>query len=253
MEWAGGQKDVLKQYDFVFVIPLREVKGHETLEELILANHKGLSANSCSAEALTTLLSGKTSQRTLIVFDGYDEYTPGTNRYIDQAIEKRTLWNSWMLMTSRSCDKLQSIRDHMDAEAQILGFSDDNVNTFVGKFIGKTKTKGFMAQAKKKGMTELLCIPILLQMLCILYLSKKSLPKSVTGILGAIVELCFEREKKRLGKTWKFADVKHYLIKLGKLAWEALNKETQQLLLNKVAMQVTLIQYPIALHYLKFN
>ena len=91
-----------------------------------------------------------------------------------------------------------------------------------------------MAQAKKRGVTDLLNIPILLQMLCELYASRKKLPSNISGILQAIVELCFERERKRLNKTWKFADIKHYLIKLGRLAWMALNKKTQQLLLDKV-------------------
>lgn len=233
MEWADCKNDILKQYDFVFVIPLRDVKGNETLEELILANHHGLGGNSCPPEWITALLS-EDHHKVLVIFDGYDEYTPGTNKYIDKAITRSTLWNSCMMMTSRSCDKLLPVRDFMDAEAQILGFSDESIKIFVEKYLGKEKLREFMAQAKKRGVTDLLNIPILLQMLCELYASRKKLPSNISGILQAIVELCFERERKRLNKTWKFADIKHYLIKLGRLAWMALNKKTQQLLLDKV-------------------
>ena len=233
MEWAEGKNEVLNQYDFMFVVPLREVKGNETLEELILANHGGLLGNECPVDLITTLLHSNT-QRVLVIFDGYDEYTPGTNKYIDSVIMKSTLWNSCMLMTSRSCDKLLPVRDSMDAEAEILGFSDEKVKMFVEKYLGKKKLASFIGQAKKRGITDLLNIPILLQMLCELYDSKKNIPRNLSGILGALVELCFEREKQKLKKSWDFVDIKPYLIKLGRLAWMALNKKTQQLLLSKV-------------------
>ena len=232
MEWANCKNEVLKQYDFVFVIPLRDVKGNETLETLILANHDGLSGNSCPLEWITALLSGD-HHKVLVIFDGYDEYTPGTNKYVDKAITRNSLWNSCMMMTSRSCDKLP-VRDFMDAEAQILGFSDKSIKIFVENYLGKDKLREFMTQAKKRGITDLLNIPILLQTLYELYASRKKLPSNLSGILEAIVELCFEREKKRLNKTWQFADIKHYLIKFGRLAYQALNKKTQQLLLEKV-------------------
>ena len=233
IEWANGTKDILKQYDFVFVVPMREVKGNETLEESILAHHRGLKANS-STDVLTTLLTGD-KHRVLVIFDGYDEYTPGTNMYIDKTIEKRTMWSTCVMMMSRSCEKLLPIRDYMDAEAQILGFSDENVKLYVEKYLGKEKVRDFIAKAKKRGITDLLNIPILLQMLCELYASKKrKLPSSRSGIVGEIVKLCFERERKKLKRTWTFADIKHYLIQLGRLAWIGLNRKTQQLLLDKV-------------------
>ena len=235
IEWANGKNDILNQYDFVFVIPMREVKGNETLEELILANHKGLGAN-CSTDVLATVLT-ENKHKVLVIFDGYDEYTPGTNTYIDKAIQKKTLWDTCILLTSRSCDKLLPIRDCMDAEAQIIGFSNENVEIFVEKFIGKEKVTNFMAQAKKRGITDLLNIPIMLQMLCELYVSRKRLPSSRSGIVRAIVELCFEREKKKLNKNWTFADIEPYLIQLGRLAWIGLNKNTQQYLLNRVKIK----------------
>ena len=54
--------------------------------------------------------------------DGYDEYEPGTNREVDKAIEI-TLGNCLLLLTSRPGFLKKPLRDKMDEEIIIQGFS----------------------------------------------------------------------------------------------------------------------------------
>ena len=55
----------------------------------------------------------------------------------------------------------------MDAEAQIIGFTEANIAAYVEKFLGE-KHKGLKKElldaAKRKGLYSMLRIPIILQM-----------------------------------------------------------------------------------------
>ena len=86
--------------------------------------------------------------------------------------------------------KLSFDRQFMDAEAQIIGFTEENIAAYVEKFLGE-KHKGLKKElvdaAKRKGLYSILRIPIILQMVCILYVDDKTLPTTKTGVVQAII------------------------------------------------------------------
>ena len=67
--------------------------------------------------------------------DGYDEYEPGTNKEVDNAIEI-THGNCLLLLTSRPGYLKKQIRDKMDGEIIIRGFSQDNMKRCARLFLG---------------------------------------------------------------------------------------------------------------------
>ena len=78
----------------------------------------------------------------------------------------------------------------MDAEAQIIGFTEENIAAYVEKFLGgkhKGLKKELLDAAKRKGLYSILRIPIILQMVCILYVDDKTLPTTKTGVVQAII------------------------------------------------------------------
>ena len=84
----------------------------------------------------------------LLLLDGYDEYTAGTNRALDKAIESG-IGNCFTILTSRpgtdSGDKTyvsQEIRDKMDGEVRIKGFNDKRKKTFF-TLVVKRKVKTY--------------------------------------------------------------------------------------------------------------
>ena len=79
---------------------------------------------------------------------------------------------------------------------------------------------------------ELLRIPIVLLMLCVLYHANDTLPTRKTDIVFGIIKMYINRAKKRFPKIKDFEEL---LCKLGKLSWEALQRNTMQLLINKVS------------------
>ena len=62
---------------------------------------------------------------------GYDEYVPRTNTELDAAIEK-TLGRCLLILTSRpqdGTDFTKNIRNTMDGEVVIEGFSEENIKS----------------------------------------------------------------------------------------------------------------------------
>ena len=72
-------------FDLVFLVRLRYISKGLSLPEIIKIQHDGIEET--PMEFLENILKGKTKYRVLLMFDGYDEYSPGTNKEVDEAIE----------------------------------------------------------------------------------------------------------------------------------------------------------------------
>ena len=131
---------------------------------------------------LQNLLQGKTNRKVLLLLDGYDEYTPGTNTELDQAIEK-TVGKCFLILTSRPKDNKDftvKIRDKVAGEVEIRGFSEENIKKCCSKYLGSEETEKFLEEAKTKaGLHELLHVPIILLISSVLYNEneEKTLPE----------------------------------------------------------------------------
>ena len=234
-------------FDFLFIIPLRKVDTDTSLAKLIIAQHEHLTEK--DRKYVEALLLPETKQKVLLLLDGYDEYTTGTNKEIDKAIESG-IGKCFTILTSRpgtddSEDKTyvsKEIRDKMDGEVRIDGFNDKNKARFCKEYFGGSEadSENLLDQAWEKlgedRYQELLSTPIVLLMICVLYEENKSLPDTRTKIYETIRELAMDRTTlKTFGcKSTEVKDINKMTSVLGKFAWEALKRDIQQLLLNKV-------------------
>ena len=193
-------------FNFVFIIRLRKVDTNIPLAQVIIDQHEELDEE--DKEYIEALLSRKSKQKVLLLLDGYDEYTAGTNKALDKAIESG-IGKCFMILTSRpgtdSGDKTyvsKEIRDKMDGEVKIEGFNDDNKERFCTEYFeSEEESQKLLQQAYEKlGMNrydELLSTPIVLLMICALYEENKSLPDTRTRIYETVRELAMDRT------TWK--------------------------------------------------
>ena len=205
------------------------------MTEIIRKQHGGL--KQVTDQYIESILEGKTNHKVLLMLDGYDEYTPGTNADIDEAIES-TIGNCFLILTSRPGDYLsKSIRDQMDGEIVIEGFSNKNIEKCSTKYLdSREKSKGMLEQAKMTGLYALLHIPIILVMAVVVFLEKKSLPRTKTEIYKTIFQLVIDRTTlKTFGcKSAAISKLEDLLYWLGEFSWNALQDDVQQLLLKKV-------------------
>ena len=118
LDWAKGNNrdtnqsgnhspaDILqKHFDYVFLVPLKQVNSDISLEQVLLQKHE-LENKNISEDEIKKIMN---SLRSLLIFDGYDEYKKGTNTDIDAAISGQR-GNSFVLITSRP--------DHYGKEGQ---------------------------------------------------------------------------------------------------------------------------------------
>ena len=267
LEWADGSDEKLKEkFQFVFFIALKHIKRKSgSIEEIIIKQHNGLEANRVNPTEIKSILNGDCGIRVLLLMDGHDDYKTGINSDIDMAIEKRNLWNCWLILTSRETEQIKNIKDCMDAEVVINGFDEKNTEAYLVKYLSSEENKvKLLKQAVCNGLCHqhfvavvdddddddddeeeeeftirwnygLLSIPILLNMTCVLFLSNFNLPSTRTGILQAIVDRLINREAIR-NRGQKAVDLlEQVLIKLGKLAWQGLKRPNQKLLFDKAS------------------
>ncbi len=248
LDWAEDKWPELQKFQFVFLILLRYVDGNEPLEEIIMKQHGRLETENVSRAEVRAILHEKTNSNILLMFDGYDEYSKGTNEAIDKILLSGKD-NCLVIVSSRSGDFLHPIKTSMDEEVKISGFSQENIIKCADQYLGsKQSRRDFLSQAKQAGIHSeeetddddydgLLHVPIILLMACAVFIENKSLPSSKTEIFTKVVFMSISRTTlKTMGKTaCEIENLHELMVKLGRLAWESLNKQTKQLLLYKVS------------------
>ena len=213
-----------------------------SLVKLIVTQHGKLKPEDTAR--IEAILEDKTNHRVLLLLDGYDEYKPGTNAEIDRAIE-HSIGNCFLILTSRpdlpsNNEQYLSIniRNKMDGEVTIEGFDDENIRKCSVQYLeSKEDAAKMIKRAKEIGIHELLKIPIVLLMLCVIYFEHRSLPKTMTRIYKKIFEMIIDRTAIKTFKPGLYANVKEYLdvllCALGELSWNALQDDIQQVLMKK--------------------
>ena len=192
----SNSKSSLKNFDFVFLIQLSKVDSNIPLEEVIIQQHSRLKSKNVPKEQIAMILQKK---KVLLLFDGYDEYKKGTNTAIDDAITN-TIGNCFVIVTSRPGDYMEkSDVDQMDGEIEIRGLSEENIIkcgtgylqsllTFCSdKESAEIACNKMLQLAQEVEIDELLRIPIILLMVCVLYSNEQSLPDTKTSIVWAII------------------------------------------------------------------
>ncbi len=243
-DWATlDQHEVMKGFKFVFLIKLRNIdkkSKEDPLETVILDQHGSLKTEGISPTEIKSIVHRE--KGILMLLDGLDEYTMGTNRATDNLIRHGHA-NYLTLLSSRPGYFLKPIKDTSHEEVTITGFDDKNIEKCATQFLKSSqKCLNFLAEARRAGVYELLRVPIILFMACMIFEENLSLPSNKTALVEQILFNLITRTLKKTRKleqrlkSSKDLDellLPNLLVRLGKLAWEALNKP-RQLFLSKV-------------------
>ena len=224
----------LRKFGYVFLLQLRYVDNASTLAELIIRQHDYLEL--ADPNFITSLLKSKTEKMVLLLIDGYDEYTPGTNKDIDNLV-KNGIGTCFVILTSRPGFLDKQIRDMFDGEIIIKGLSKENIRKGAERYL-QSEEKGdkLLEQAQHIGVHELLKVPITLLMTCVVFSQKKELPKSKTELVKTIFQLSMDRSTLKLlnKKSQDMDNIDTLLNTLGDFSWQSLQNDVKQLLLDKV-------------------
>ena len=201
------------------------MKVNNPIENIIIAQHSGLEANKVKPEEIRNILEGNPNSdgRVLLLIDGHDEYKPGTNLDIDKAIEKKSLWNCHLILTSREREEVGSIKEYMDAEFEIEGFDGNCIENCISRSFAHDDLKSdqLLLEAAANDLClpdgkggysydlGFLMIPLFLNIICCLFLSKMALPRTKTAIMDSVVNKIIDREAIRGKRTESIGIDKH--------------------------------------------
>ncbi len=241
LDWAENSRPELNQFQFVFLILLRLVEGKEPLENIIVQQHGRLQTEKVSQAEIKAILDGEAKGNILLMFDGLDEYMQENNDDIHQLL-LHGKDNCFIIVSSRSGNFLESVKGPGSEEVHITGFSYQNIIKCAQQYLGSEQAcRDFLSQAKTAGIHDLgsgglLHVPIILLMACTVFIKNHCLPSSKMALFEQVVDMSISRSTlKTIGKTASEIETLHVLmVKLGKLAWKALNKLSKQPLLYKV-------------------
>ena len=219
-------------FDFVFLIQLKNIDGNDPLEKIIIQQH-GLEEANVTTKEIRYILD-KAEKKPLLIFDGYDEYREETNSAIDEKITRKK-GNPFVLVTSRP-DRLNKKFKYKMEEIQLRGLDDSGVKSCTKRYLdsdqGSKKPKKFQNKAAEHGISNLLKVPILLLMLCVLFVEKETtLPSSKADIIQELINIYIKRAEER---RERFKDKKQMLKKLGELSYNASQRKIKQMYIDKV-------------------
>ena len=207
----------LKRFDFVFYISMADVHRDQTIENCIIEQHSGLKANKVTPEEIRLLLDE--DNRVLVLIDDHDRRF---NSKIDEAIQKKDLWNSWMMVASRCLRHV--FGNCMDDEIRIHGLDlEDSIDVNYLHESGFL-SKGVEGRAARIGIAmneydKLFEVPAYLNMLCTILLKEVSPIQTKCTAMQAIIDRVIDREAIRETGETATEERKESLSNLGKLAW----------------------------------
>ncbi|KAL9979064.1 hypothetical protein ACROYT_G016661 [Oculina patagonica] len=228
VDWSNDEKEILKKFDLLLTIKLRDVCNIKDFGDVLKAASLLADDDVISADSLQKYVR-ENQEKVLIVLDGYDEYSAGESSDIHKIWKGSLLRDCCVLMTTRPTEDDQ-VRMSSDVQSRIRGFdSREQVEEFSSKFLsGREEVKSLTNYLSKEMIWDIAEIPLLLLMLCLIWREKnlKRLPKSRLELYERFVETILNHMVvKESGKSVE-RDIlglyKDELTKIGKLALEAL-------------------------------
>ena len=226
-DWSQRRKENLKKFDLVLLIRLRDVCDLHDVTAILRAAKLLTSDGVISVDSLYKYVV-QNQEKVLFVFDGYDEYScTGTQSPVLDIWEGTQLRDCHVIITTRSANA-DNLRISSHIQCQINGFDKNRIKEFASKFLkDENDVDELVKHLDEKDLTDMAEIPLLLLMLCLLWMTKyhKRLPRSraviFTNFVKSLLDHMTEKgEDTELSK--KVDDYKEELSKLGKLAFHAL-------------------------------
>ena len=231
-ETADDKEDVaLKKFELLVAVNLKEVSKHQSLKDVLSFSNIFAEEDKSITDGLLKYITDN-QDKVLLVFDGYDEYRCGRDSDIFKIFKGDKLRDCCVLITSRisRADDLRDSRVLKLLRAEILGFSFNDISSYVRRKLGSDKdAKNLILYLLKKDLFALAKSPLLLLFLCILWKEShlQSWPKTKTDLYVQIVQsvLDHNQAKHSAFASCDFSEVddfKEILCDIGKVALECL-------------------------------
>ncbi|KAL9979069.1 hypothetical protein ACROYT_G016670 [Oculina patagonica] len=226
VDWTRGEKEILKKFDVLLLIKLRDVSDIEDVcamlktAELLSAEDPMAVTNLCEYVC-------QNQEKVLLVLDGYDEYSAGKSSPVYQIWKGSKLRGCCVVVTTRPV-KEDELRGPSHVQFEINGFdSEEQVERFASRLLSDQKeVEELVEYLEEQELWEMAEIPLLLLMLCLLWKEKdcKGLPTSRADLYIRFMQTLLDHMTAK-DSDEAFKSIERYkeeLSKLGELAFYAL-------------------------------
>ena len=236
VDWAEVNKKtsdekaaVLKNFELVVAVNLKEVSKHQSLKDVISFSNVFAKEDKYMTEGLVDYIANN-QEKVLLIFDGYDEYRCGCNSEIYEIFNGKSLRNCRVLITTR-ISKADELRGGEDLQAEITGFSEVDRNDFMRRFLSNDEISNLSEHLFKRNLNELAKVPLLLLFLCTLWKKgqSKHFQKTKTKLYTDIIEFVLNHSHSKQSPPHyvKLTSFKEILSEIGKVALQGLLNDDQ--------------------------
>ena len=227
VDWANGRKKILKKFNLLLLIRLRDVCGISDLCTM-LKTAELLSADDPMAVNNLCEYVRQNQEKVLLILDGYDEYSGGKSSLIHQIWRGSQLRDCCVMITTRPV-KEDELRVPSHAQFEFNGFdSQEQKKQFASRILpDEEDVEGLLEYLEEHDLEEMAEIPLLLLMLCLLWKEKKhQLPTSRADIYVEFIQTLLDhmatKDSDNVATDKSIDEYQEELSKIGKLAFDAL-------------------------------
>ena len=228
VDWARGEKEILKKFDVLLLINLRDVCDIQDFctmletADLLSVDEPGV---------VNTLYEyiRQNQEKVLLVLDSYDEYSAGESSPVDKILRGSLLGGCCLLFTTRPV-KERELRKLSNIQFELNGLdSEEQVKKFASNFLSDQEDVEELVKYLRKhdlrGMAE---IPLLLTMLCLVWMEKDhdEPPTSRADLFDRFMQTLLKHlvAKDSTKAHQSMDEYREELSKLGEPAFDALLK-----------------------------
>ena len=223
-ETGDEQTSVLKNFELVVAVNLKEVSKCQSLEDVIRMSNVFAKEDKYMTDGLIDYITNN-QKKVLLIFDGYDEYRHGCNSDIYEIFRGNSLRSCCVLITTR-ISKADELRGGEDLHAEITGFSEVDRETFMLRFLTDDEMRHLRRHLHQRNLQELAKVPLLLLFFCTLWKrgQAKVFAESKTDLYKKIIQFIINHSYRK-GSPPRYVDLqssKEILSEIGKVALQGL-------------------------------
>lgn len=226
LDWARGKKEILKKFDVLLMIPLRNVCDSSTFRDILIEAKLFSTEDQRFIDGLNRYIIDH-QNKVLLVLDGFDEYSAsGKSPVVHRIWMGDELRECFVILTTRPV-KEDDTKRFSHSQLQIKGFDWARIKEFAMKILeDEQKVEMFLNYIEKHTLMEIAEIPLLLLMLCLVWKERdrEVLPEAKVHLYKEFIQTLINHmaAKGNEGKFERIDDYKGDLEKVGELAFKAL-------------------------------
>ena len=244
VDWARGEKEILKQFTVLLLIKLRDVCNTPSVCAMLEQAELLSAENPLVFNQLYDYIL-QNQEKVLLVLDGFDEYSAEKSSPIHHIWRGSLLRDCMTIVTTRP-SKEDELRKPSHVQFEISGFTNDQIREFAEKFFSHKKdiTSEFTKFLTERKLWDMAKIPLLLLMLCLTWNERGPSHQEQSQSRADLYERFFQTlldhvAAKTSGDSFtSLNEYKDDLTKLGKVAFDALIMDCLYFELSKVPADI---------------